>query len=374
MDETKLRDLSMPTASANSWWLRQKDNRFNRWNVSSTGELSANPENAAHRIYADYAVLNVPKLDRSFAHNDPVFAMGSCFAREIESALMARGHNVVSMDKKAIDRPEFMTPEHPVKGHGPRTGFFHRYTPSSMLQEFRQSFDEIPGWTDTSLLSRYGDDILDLNYSHLPGIDTSIEATATRRRVARELVQQSVRARMVVLTLGYVEAWLHRPSGLWANTVHPKLFRQHPDEFEFRLLSIEDVVGTLEGIHDLLSRRSETGDFTIFVTVSPVPLAMTFTGDDIVVANAASKAILRVAAGAFAAAHDNVVYFPSYEMVTHSRQDLAWRADRLHVTREMVDRIVATFQASYFADQGEPDRSESPSSGYRSSATSSHST
>ncbi len=79
-----------------------------------------------------------------------------------------------------------------------------------------------------------------------------------------------------------------------------------------------------------------------------MPLQNTFTDQDIVVANAESKAVLRAAAGAFARRHDNVSYFPSYEMVTHSQPDFALRADRAHVEPEMVDHIMSSFIDVYF--------------------------
>ncbi len=329
---------------------RHRANLFHRWNAAPTsGDLSTIPENAAPRIHGDYAVIRPPVLERKWTAADPIFAMGSCFAREIEHYLARAKHNVVSIDKVALDRPEFMTPDG-AKSGAPRTGFFHRFTPPTMLQELRQCFDEIPAWDPArSLLHRDGSKWVDLNYWSVPGLDASAEATATRRRIARELVRRIVRANVIVLTLGFVEAWFHEPSGLWVNHVDPKLLLRHATEFTFRLLELADVTACLEAIHDLVRRHHATGDFHLFVTVSPVPLSSTFTEADVVVANTESKSILRVAAGGFAAAHADVHYFPSYEIVLNSRHDLAWRPDRLHVHPEMVKRIVATFRSSYFA-------------------------
>jgi len=84
------------------------------------------------------------------------------------------------------------------------------------------------------------------------------------------------------------------------------------------------------------------------VTVSPVPLQVTFSGKDIVVANMDSKATLRAAAAEFVRKHDNAHYFPSYEMVVYSHTKLAWRPDRLHVNKGMVGRIVSQFIDAYY--------------------------
>jgi hypothetical protein len=105
---------------------------------------------------------------------------------------------------------------------------------------------------------------------------------------------------------------------------------------------------------DYLSKARETlrsvakDSVKIIVTVSPVPLASTFTGGDVVVANASSKARLRVAAQEFADAHPDVDYFPSYEIVTHSDPSLAFKVDKRHVRGEMVMHVVATFMRHYF--------------------------
>jgi hypothetical protein len=79
------------------------------------------------------------------------------------------------------------------------------------------------------------------------------------------------------------------------------------------------------------------------VTVSPVPLHATFTGQDVVIANAYSKATLRSVAGAFCATHDDVDYFPSYEMVMFSNQAKTWGKDRRHVDSGLTTHIAQTF-------------------------------
>ncbi len=104
----------------------------------------------------------------------------------------------------------------------------------------------------------------------------------------------------------------------------------------------------------MVRRHHRDGDFQFVVTVSPVPLQATFTDQDVIVANAESKAVLRAAAGAFARRHDNVSYFPSYEMVTHSHPDFALRPDRAHVEWAMVDRIMSSFIDAYPPRPSEP--------------------
>lgn len=338
-----------------------KANKFNLWNVSSSSsELSKNTNDASTRIYLDYAQVKVnyssvpeKKFDRSTA----IFAMGSCFAREIEKALIHSGCNIVSIDKELINRPEFYVNPDQAKSKFDKglnnkqiglSGFFHRFTPYSMLQEFQWCLDEIPHWQDDSLVFPNKNGFIDLNYWNVKGANNNLEAIAIRREVARQLVRRVVNANVIILTLGLIESWYHRPSMLWTNYFAPKVVLPRIDEFEFHLIDIEETVHCLEEIYSLLTRKHSTGEFTIIATVSPVPMTSTFTQDDVIVANTYSKSVLRAAVSIFEKAHENVKYFPSYEMVINSKRDLAWRPDRIHVNPGMVDHIVNNFTSLFF--------------------------
>jgi hypothetical protein len=323
----------------------RKLNPRRSWNgAASTDSPSGDPDDASSRIFGPFARIAPAYDGPRLGLTDPVFAMGSCFAREIETALIGRGGNVVSIDDR-IDRPEFKD----ARGRQ-RTTFFHRYTPRSMLQEFQQCFEEAAGWSEDALLFRQAksEAVSDLNYCSFEGADESDAAVRIRRGLARQLVRHAAKAKMVILTLGLIEAWRHKPSGLWANAPAPGVLARHARDFELVLLDVVDTVECLETIHDLLKRRHQDGDFQLVVTVSPVPMSATFTAQDIVVANAESKAVLRAAAGAFAADRQGVHYFPSYEMVTMTDPAEAWRPDRLHVNGKITRAIVKAFMAAYY--------------------------
>lgn len=64
--------------------------------------------------------------------------------------------------------------------------------------------------------------------------------------------------------------------------------------------------------------------------VSPVPLANTFRGCDIIAANTYSKSSLRAASEEFACSNENVDYLPVYESVMHSDRLAAWDLDLRH--------------------------------------------
>jgi len=104
----------------------------------------------------------------------------------------------------------------------------------------------------------------------------------------------------------------------------------------------------LDAIHALLCRHCPS-DFQIVVTVSPIPLLATFRETDIVVANVASKSILRAAVDDWSNQHDNVHYFPSYEMILNSSSKDIWLDDFRHCTIDSIRRVMDVFLTEFVA-------------------------
>jgi hypothetical protein len=73
----------------------------------------------------------------------------------------------------------------------------------------------------------------------------------------------------------------------------------------------------------------------------------TFSTMDVVVANTYAKSLLRAVAQEWAAAHGNVDYFPSYEIVQNSDRATVWDADLRHVRGAGAQHIMELFVRSY---------------------------
>jgi hypothetical protein len=73
----------------------------------------------------------------------------------------------------------------------------------------------------------------------------------------------------------------------------------------------------------------------------------TFSTMDIVVANTWAKSLLRAVAQEWAAAHANVDYFPSYEIVQNSDRAAAWEPDLRHVKGAGAQHIMELFLQKY---------------------------
>ena len=276
---------------------------------------------------------------------DKLFAIGSCFARGIENALKARGFQVESA---ARDFDQFRTRDgKPVTA----LGFTNKYTTYSMLNELSWALDPAAKFPESSLVDLDGQRCID------PHINPTLEVTGRAGTLERRRVMQQVNARVrdcrvVFLTLGLVEVWYDQEAGVHLNTTPTEEMRERfPGRYRFQVTNYPQNLENLEKLHTLLSRHGHPR-LQIVVTTSPVPLNVTFSGQDVVVANTYSKSTLRAVAQDFAAAHANVQYFPSFEMVMNSRPEMAWEDDLRHVQGGMTAHVMDEFLRGFVEEPG----------------------
>ena len=103
----------------------------------------------------------------------------------------------------------------------------------------------------------------------------------------------------------------------------------------------------------------------LLMTVSPVNLWATFRTDlDVISASCNSKSTLRAVADEFASRHENVFYFPAYEMAT-IYQPLSGRSffsdgrENYHVNKPTVKFIMRHF-FDYYSSIPDPPKAEKP--------------
>jgi hypothetical protein len=317
-----------------------QSSRSARW--SSGWEVEPAPETAWARLRAPFFRPDVtPGFE--IGRDDEIFAVGSCLARGVEAAFNARGFPVASLTSAFDDYPIRTRGSNPM-------GFTNKYNPWSIANELAWAF-EAGGLPPDALVQvdaeRWMDPHATPIFEH-----TGREETLARHRQLTELFQRTRRCRVITVTLGLIEAWHDRATGLYTNA-SPPLLRDDPDRFELHVLDFADITAALERIHALLAAHCRP-DHRVVVTVSPVPLEATFTGQDVVIANTHSKALLRAAAAEWCAKHENLHYFPSFEIVTSSDRSLAWHMDGRHVSHELVRHIMDVFVETYVAGAAAP--------------------
>jgi tetratricopeptide (TPR) repeat protein len=271
-----------------------------------------------------------------------VFTIGSCFARNVEHHLSALGFDVPT--RRFLD-------ENIKAGRHGGDEILNKYTPPSIFQELAwtkriMERDRVVTMEDVEkLLLDLGEGrVVDLQHrlTNQYGV-TRDEAFAQRRDLYR-LFENAFDSEVVVITLGLIECWFDRKTGQYVE--FGPFMRKHNDggRFVFRRLGFNEAYDFTAKALDLLGPRN------VLLTTSPVPLARTFTSDDVIVANTYSKSVLRAVAGEIADARPNVDYFPSYESVMLTKQSYVWADDLAHVDGAFVGRVVSRMSERYVED------------------------
>jgi tetratricopeptide (TPR) repeat protein len=219
----------------------------------------------------------------------------------------------------------------------------NNYVPPAIAPQIRWAFGmdkfEIAKHTAELAPSR----VIDLHLA-LAVRPAPAEAVLARRAAISAIYRNLASSHVVLITLGLIEAWFDRSTGLYINCTPPRgVCRAEPDRFELHILSYEEVAASLSELLDLLGEVCPRGH-RVILTLSPVPLTATFTTSDVAIANSYSKSVLRAAIEPLLT-RDNVDYFPSYESVVLTDRSIAFGEDQVHVegalVRFNVDRMIA---------------------------------
>lgn len=303
--------------------------KLNRW---SKGKGSARDRIALG--------VTVPEWNPSFqiAPDATVFAIGSCFARNVEKELLHLGVQATSVDPSS-DVLELKT--------NLQVGLLNKYNPLSIHQELEWAAG-VSTFPENGLL-QLGDDgekFVD-PYLRDQARQGTMELLQTRRELLKEYFSRAFQADLVILTLGLTETWFDRlTQRALVEMPSPRLMKQYPDRFSFKILSCAECLAVLQSTCTLLKKYGKP-DLKILVTVSPVALERTFSGQDVIVANMMSKSTLRSAAGTLVTSVEGVDYFPSYEAAMVSDPALVWQPDRRNVTDFIVAQIMGEFTRRY---------------------------
>lgn len=290
-----------------------------------------------------------PEIEPGFAlrPGSRVFTIGSCFARNVELHLAALGFDVPT--RRFLD-------ENAAANKAGGDEILNKYTPPSIYQELAwtrriMERDGIVRDDDVEpfLLELDGGNVVDLQHHLTNQFGVPRARAVEQRRALYGLFENAFLSETVIITLGLIECWLDRASGQYVEFGPYMRSRNAGKRFAFKRL---DFTEALDFTRRSLELLLADGPRNVLITTSPVPLARTFTADDVVVANAYSKSVLRAVAGQVAEEYASVDYFPSYESVMLTKQSHVWSNDLRHVEGEFVGRIVGRLCARY-VEEGE---------------------
>jgi hypothetical protein len=294
------------------------------------------PNTAAMRLKSgEYIKVGVsPKFQ--IKRSSRVFTIGSCFARNIERALLSQNIDVVT-GKFSLPPEAYMAKANP-------GGALNKYNTHSIESEILSAFDLV-NYPNSGLIE--ADDGLWWDPLSTMTKIADFETVSGVREKIRAVTQRLVDCDAVVITLGLNEVWVDRETGIYMNQMPPApLMRKHKDRFAISLSGYEDNMATLERTISVIRSKAKD-NLKIVFTVSPVPMGATLTPRDVIVANTYSKSMLRICSQALSNKYDFVDYFPSYEMVMNSPRDITWHDDLIHVRDEAVRFITSYFIEKY---------------------------
>lgn len=278
---------------------------------------------------------------------------GSCFAQHVGRALREAGLNVLDAETAPPGCPTVVARDYGFGMYSARYG--NIYTTRQLVQLIEDAVaDRVEPGDIWPREGRFHDA---LRPTIEPGgFASQAEAIALRHvhlAAVRALFSQCTH---FIFTLGLTECWGDRARGRVFPTcpgVVAGVF--DPARHQFINLRVSDVLADLERARTLL--QGINPGLRMILTVSPVPLTATASGAHVWPATMRSKAVLRAAADEFSALHDDVDYFPSYEIVTNPAARGAFFQPNLReVTAEGVQVVMRSFLAAHgLAAQAVPD-------------------
>ncbi|HJS30537.1 MAG TPA: GSCFA domain-containing protein [Alphaproteobacteria bacterium] len=259
-----------------------------------------------------FRVDPVVKAGFSISREDRVATAGSCFAQHISRSLNDAGFNHFVAEAPPRDVAPGIAKAENYGVFSCRYG--NVYTVRQLLQLFEEAFGgRAP--REKAWLRKDGRFVDPYRPRIAPDGHLSRDGVIESRRIHLDAVRTMFeKLDVFVFTLGLTEGWRSRIDG----SVFPLApgvagGSYDPEQHEFVNFSVYDVQrDLLEFVRRL---RQVNRDSRVVLTVSPVPLIATFEPSHVLVSNAYSKSVLRVAVEMVARELELVDYFPSYEII-----------------------------------------------------------
>ena len=280
----------------------------------------------------------------AISREDRIATAGSCFAQHVARRLKAQNFNVLDVEPPPFEISDEAAQRFGYRIYSARYG--NLYSARQLLQLIRDA--DAGEVREEDVWEKDGRFFDALRPSVEPeGLETREEALAHRREhlaATRKLFDE---LDVLIFTLGLTEAWIRKETG----TVYPTCpgviaGAFDPKIYAFKNFEFPEVFEDMSEVARLLTARNP--NFRMVVTVSPVPLTATASGDHVLAATTYSKSTLRAVCGSLRARHDNVDYFPSYEIVTSpASRGLLYEHNLRSVTDFGVDLVMKAFFAEH---------------------------
>lgn len=262
------------------------------------------------KIYSDINFKPTTKF--KITPNEKVSTGGSCFAQHIAANLSMLGLNHFVTE----EAPSILSLQRATELH--YSQFSARYGNIYTARQLRQLIEFAFGLRQMSVLAEETDrgwiDLLRPGVCN-EGFDSLHDLECDRIFHLSCVRKMLLETHFFIFTLGLTEAWYEVDS----NIIFPvcpgtKAGQFDPSRHHFINFTAAQIVEDLRWCIEFINAQNPSMKW-IF-TVSPVALSATATKQNVLVATAASKGILRAAAEEVFQAYENCEYFPSFEITT----------------------------------------------------------
>jgi hypothetical protein len=293
---------------------------------------------AASGAGVDPLVGDFPRIGRA----DRVATAGSCFAQHVARKLAASGFNYLVTERA---HPIVDAEAARAAGYGVYTARYGNiYTTLQLIQLVDRAYGHFIPVEDV-WASPDGKSVVDpFRPTVQPGgFASEAEMHADRAQHFSAVREALETLDVMIFTLGLTEGWVATNDGA-AFPLCPGVAGGtfDPAAHAFRNLRMAEIRAQIgefvERLHAINPKAR------LILTVSPVPLAATASGNHVLPATIYSKSVLRAAAQEAAEDLEGVYYFPSYEIVTGPQARGRFFAEDLReVTEEGVEQVMRVF-------------------------------
>lgn len=261
-----------------------------------------------------FSISDLYRKKFAISEEDRIATGGSCFAQHIGHRLKGTGFRYVDLEPGPGKLPVATRRKFGYGVYSARYG--NIYTARQLLQLYLRAYGRFKPVDDVWIRrGRYFD-------AFRPGVEPDGFASLRELEAAREHTHYCVRriferSQVLVFTFGLTETWRSRADGA-VYPVCPGVEAGTFDESKYEFVNFRHSE-VMKDMVDLITRaRRKNPGLKFILTVSPVPLTATASGEHVLAATTYSKATLRSVAGELARGDDAIDYFPSYEIISGS--------------------------------------------------------
>jgi len=287
--------------------------------------------------HENISLLWKPKRDVQRRHK--IATYGSCFAQHFGRALRSRKYGWMDAEECPSGMTEESATQYNYGVFTSRTG--NIYTTSLLKQ-----------WTEWALGEKNPPNefwikdgrVIDPFRPNIEpnGFDCEAEMTESRNLTIESFLKSFSEANLFVFTLGLTESW--RNVADYEYPICPGTIAGEFDKDKHLFVNhrFRDILGDLRKTIALM--RSVNPKLRVLLTVSPVPLTATMSGNHVLTATVESKSILRAVAGEATRSSSIFDYFPSFEIISGTPfQGVYYNSNKRTVRQEGVDFVMNSF-------------------------------